>query len=107
MIGAGVEIHREANEMRICISGEIDVANAVALEQQLTSAIDNDVTRAVVDLTETDYIDSAGIRVLFDIATRLRTRQIAIRVIAPLGSAARRALEISGYRTVASIDDGG
>jgi anti-anti-sigma factor len=48
----------------IALAGELDLAGAAALEQELT-VLEADVADAVViDLREVDFMDSSGLRVL-------------------------------------------
>lgn len=89
----------------IVIEGEIDLSNAESVEADLSEAIPNRTMTAAVDLSNVAYIDSIGMRVLFSLVTRLETAQIGIRFIAPLGSPARRIIQISGLDAVAQVDD--
>jgi stage II sporulation protein AA (anti-sigma F factor antagonist) len=61
---------------------------------------------AVVDLTQVTYIDSIGMRVLFGLATSLQTAQIGLKLIAPIGSPARRLIEISGLDVIVDVEPG-
>jgi stage II sporulation protein AA (anti-sigma F factor antagonist) len=49
-----------------------------------------------VDLTHLTYMDSVGIRLLFDLASHLQKSHIALMVIAPFGSPARQLVQFSG-----------
>jgi anti-sigma B factor antagonist len=62
--------------MRITIRGEIDLSNVGAVEQQMLDAISNQLSEVVVDLSGVTYVDSAGLRVLFTLGTRLESLQI-------------------------------
>ena len=46
----------------------------------------NDVRALVLDLTDTSYIDSYGISLIFDAAARLRNRRQQLRLVVPPGS---------------------
>ena len=46
------------------VSGRVDSATAPELEKSLQSLLDSERTRIVLDLQETDYMSSAGLRVL-------------------------------------------
>jgi anti-anti-sigma factor len=48
------------------VAGEVDLANAARLRQELMALATDDVDGLVVDVTDVPYADSAGIRVLFD-----------------------------------------
>ncbi|MEV5801855.1 STAS domain-containing protein [Streptomyces collinus] len=54
--------------VRLTVAGEIDMSNAGLLAE----ALDEHTGPLVVDLTEVEYLDSAGLSVLFAHADRLR-----------------------------------
>ena len=90
-----VELVRE-DAVRIVVGGEIDLANASAVERQIVEAISNQLTEVTLDLTALAYIDSAGLRVLFTLGTRLETLQIALELLVPAESPIRKMIELSG-----------
>jgi stage II sporulation protein AA (anti-sigma F factor antagonist) len=90
-----VERVRE-DAVRIVVGGEIDLANASAVERQIVDAISNQLTEVTLDLTALTYIDSAGLRVLFTLGTRLETLQIALELVVPTESPIRKMIELSG-----------
>ena len=92
-----IGIDRTDGVLTIRLGGEIDLANADQVEATIEEAIDSSVTEAVFDLGAVVYLDSAGVRVLFVLSDRLRIRQIAMRVVAPAGTPARRVLEVAGF----------
>jgi anti-anti-sigma factor len=51
--------------MRIVLSGEIDLANAAAVEDELREAVSRQPATVSVDLTDLTYMDSARVRILF------------------------------------------
>ena len=53
------------------LSGEIDRSNAAELGDRVASAIGEESGGLVVDLSELEFIDSTGIRMLFGLATQL------------------------------------
>ncbi|MFI9470361.1 STAS domain-containing protein [Streptomyces sp. NPDC052492] len=53
--------------VRLAVSGEIDMSNA----GHLAEALDGGAGPLVLDLTEVEYLDSAGLSVLFAHAERL------------------------------------
>ncbi len=54
---------------------DIDAANAANAQQQLADALDPDTSRLVVDLSDTRYLDSAGIDMLLRLGDRLDHRR--------------------------------
>ncbi|OXS37186.1 STAS domain-containing protein [Streptomyces sp. XY006] len=82
---------------RLSVSGEIDMSNASALAE----ALDTGSGHVVVDLTAVEYLDSAGLSVLFARAERLEL------IVTPL---LEPVLAVSGLAELATVhrhgDDG-
>ena len=89
--------------VRIAVAGEIDLVNATAVEQRITEAITNQLRAVTLDLTALEYIDSAGLRVLFQLASRLETLQIAIELVVAPRSSVRRLVDLSGLATAMPV----
>jgi anti-sigma B factor antagonist len=87
------------------VAGEVDLANAARLRQELLALVTDEVDGLVVDVTDVPYADSAGIRVLFDLARDLRRRDQSLTVTVPVSSPLRRLLKITNFQEVASICD--
>ncbi|MER5884884.1 STAS domain-containing protein [Streptomyces sp. NPDC001941] len=75
---------------RLTVSGEIDMSNAASL----ADAIDGAPGPLVVDLTDVEYLDSAGLSVLFAHAERLEL------VVTPL---LEPVLTVSGLAALAKV----
>jgi anti-anti-sigma factor len=103
MTSARVDVSVDGGHVRIAVAGEVDLANTVVVEEQIVAAITNQVTSVSVDLGEVEYLDSAGMRILFSLASRLAGLQIAFEVVAPVGSAARRLVEVSGLASLVAL----
>jgi len=86
------------------IAGEIDLANAARVREDAV-ALAADAPGLIVDLTTVSYLDSAGVRVLFQLARDLRQRDQSLLVIVPVGSPLRRVLKITSFHEVAPICD--
>jgi anti-anti-sigma factor len=100
---ARVETRAEDGSMHITLSGEIDLANAVAVEDEIREAVSTQPTAVSVDLTDLTYMDSAGIRILFALASRLQALRIVLELIVPIDSPTRRLIELSGFESFASL----
>src|SRR5439155_5170535 len=57
--------------------GEIDASNAPGFASELKERLPNSAIGLVLDLSETTYIDSAGLHLIFDLSDALRRRQQA------------------------------
>ena len=63
------------------VAGEVDASNVADLSQRLLAAVSNRARALVIDLTETSYIDSSGISLIFDAAARMRNRRQELRLV--------------------------
>jgi anti-anti-sigma factor len=79
------------------LTDDIDAGNAQKLYHELFDGMSRDAVGLVVDLSEVKHIDSAGIRMLYNLAGRLSQRRLALRVVVPHTSPIRRVLELSCF----------
>lgn len=93
---AVVTVERRDAAVLITVTGEIDIANAKAIEQQILRATDGGLTAVAVDLTGLHYIDSAGLWILFRLGTSLSTAGIAGEVVVAVDGPVRRMIETAG-----------
>ncbi|MDT0392051.1 MULTISPECIES: STAS domain-containing protein [Streptomyces] len=82
---------------RLSVSGEIDMSNASALAE----ALDTGAGHVVVDLTAVEYLDSAGLSVLFARAERLEL------IVTPLLEPVLAVSGLADLATVHSLGDDG
>ena len=61
---------REGEVHTVILDGELDLANAAKLEEELRRIEDTDAGVILVDLEELSFIDSTGLRVLLTAAAR-------------------------------------
>lgn len=78
------------------IAGEVDASNTFEIGERLRTLLTNRSRVLVVDLTETTYVDSAGINVLFELASELEHRQQRLRLVVAPGSPIARMAAIVG-----------
>jgi anti-anti-sigma factor len=86
------------------VRGEVDVSNADDLGHQLHGLVPNSALGLVLDLTETTYFDSSGVRLLFDLGERLGRRQQVLRVVVEEGSFLADLLETINFVVFAPVD---
>jgi anti-anti-sigma factor len=63
------------------VVGEVDASNVADLSERLLKSVSNKARALVLDLTETSYIDSSGISLIFDAAARMRNRRQQMRLV--------------------------
>ncbi|HVT65565.1 MAG TPA: SpoIIE family protein phosphatase [Mycobacteriales bacterium] len=81
----------------IPLYGEIDLANATTRYHEIITQVRPHAIGLVLDLTEVDHIDSAGVRLLFRVATRIAPRRQSFCVVTTPDSAVDRILRLCGY----------
>ena len=87
------------------LDGEIDITNSVELETELSYAVPNDAQGLILDMTQVSFIDSSGIRTLFDLASRLHHHQQELRIVLPATSALRRTIGLLQIPAVIPVFD--
>jgi len=100
---AEVVVERHGDAVVARLTGEVDMTNAGYVGDELRESVPNDAAGLVVDLSETRYIDSAAIGLLFELARRLTRRRQDMRLVVPEGSPLQRVLEITEIHTAAPI----
>ena len=63
------------------VAGEVDASNVDDLTRQLLDAVSNQTRAVILDLSETSYIDSSGISLIFDTAARMKNRRQQLRLV--------------------------
>jgi anti-anti-sigma factor len=104
---ATVDASADHGAVRIRLSGEIDLANASTVDEQIRTAVAGQPAAVSVDLTNLTYMDSVGVRLLFDLASHLKESHTALKLIAPFESPTRRLLEFSGLDSLVPFHPAG
>ena len=85
------------------VNEDIDAANATITQQQLADALGPDASSLVIDLTETRYLDSAGIDMLLRLSDRLDHRRAKLILVIPDASQLKRLASIVGMPDAIAI----
>jgi anti-anti-sigma factor len=85
------------------VKGEVDISNADSLLERLLDAVPNTASALLLDLSEVDYLDSSGVRLIFDLATRLRNRGQNLELVVPDDSMIRRVLLLTEVQQLVPI----
>ncbi len=95
-----VELEQCGDVVVAHVSGEVDLSNAATITERLLAAIPNTATTLVVDLSGTSYLDSSGVRMIFDLANRLRNRRQELELVVPDASTIKRVLLLTEVEQV-------
>jgi anti-anti-sigma factor len=78
------------------LSGEIDMSNAEDMGATVVGATPNEVSGVVLDLSDVEYMDSAGIYVIFGMRASLQARGQTLIMVMPADSPVYDALRLAG-----------
>jgi anti-sigma B factor antagonist len=98
VIGVGalkVTSERDGEIHSIRLSGELDVATAGAVEDELSRVEATDASTIVIDLAGLTFMDSTGIRLLVNAAARTRKGNPRLALLRG-GDAIQRVLQLTG-----------
>ena len=82
------------------LSGEIDLSNAASVTEQLVEAMPNSATALVLEMSGTSYLDSSGVRLIFELAQRLSNRRQKLKLVVPDDANIRRVLVLTEVERV-------
>ena len=97
------EWHDEVPVARV--QGEVDASNVKEIGDRLRSLLSNRSVAMIVDLSATTYLDSAGIRMLFELAQRLEGRRQSLAVVVPPDSLIRHSLLVTELEQAVPMHD--
>ncbi|MCC7272687.1 MAG: STAS domain-containing protein [Alphaproteobacteria bacterium] len=83
-------------------AGRLDISSAKLVEDSLIGIIERGNSRLVLDLSQLDYISSAGLRTLLVVAKRVETAKGKI-ALAGLKPNVREVLEVGGFDRIFAI----
>jgi len=100
-----VLMRHELEAALVLITGEVDLMTAPRLEAVLDETLRTNARDIVIDLTETTFVDSAGIHILVQAQQRASRHVVVICGLGPV----RRALELLGLveplNVVSTLDE--
>jgi anti-anti-sigma factor len=98
-IGSGlaqIDLHEHDRVFSVAVRGELDISNVERL-RVAAMMIPNEALGLVVDLTDTSFIDSSTVGLLFELKNSLARRSQALRVVCRPSSPPARALEMMSF----------
>ena len=86
------------------VEGEIDIANAAELRDELFAALSNRPPGLIVDLSGVTYLDSRGVHVLLELAERMKVRHLQLRLVVPESTPIKRVLQLTHLDQIVPVD---
>jgi anti-sigma B factor antagonist len=90
-----IDVHPQRQSVRVAVAGELDLANAGALQAQLDALRDHGFTDVVLDLRELEFMDSSGVALILGEGRRARGAGQRFSLVAGR-TAVQRALRLCG-----------
>jgi anti-sigma B factor antagonist len=84
----------------IAVNNRLDAFSAAGFRSQLQILLDQGVNRLVIDLSQTPFLDSAGMAALVSALKQCRQRNGDVRLVAPQSEAVKRILELTKFDRV-------
>src|SRR5688500_9464027 len=95
-----IDIEQRDSVVIAHVAGEVDLSNAASVTDRLVAAMPNTATVLVLDMAATDYLDSSGVRLIFELAQRLTNRRQKLRLVVPDDANIRRVLALTEVEQV-------
>jgi anti-sigma B factor antagonist len=106
---ATVSVERHGVAPVIHVRGQIDLLSAVDVRADILAAVPVDGPGGVLDLTQTNYVDSIGVRSLFEVAERLQARRQRVVLVVTQEALIRRVVALTqldeAVRFVATVEE--
>lgn len=87
------------------VSGEVDLSNAELVRDKIAAAVPDTAAVIVLDLSETAYLDSAGIAMIFRLAERLEYNRQELRLVVPPDAPIRAVIRLTRMDRVIPTQD--
>jgi anti-sigma B factor antagonist len=84
-------------QLVVCtVTGEVDLSNATKICDAIGDVTPNTVLGVVLDLSRVDYLDSAGIHLIYRLRENLRARGQKLMLTIPADSPVQDSLRLAG-----------
>ncbi len=93
---ADVQITLVPNALIAHVTGEVDMSNAEEVGANVIRATPNEAQGVVLDLSDVEYLDSAGIYVIYGMRASLQARGQALVIVIPPTSPVHDSLRLAG-----------
>ena len=92
---AEVQIQRDGTVVVARLSGEIDLSNVEPIRSALLDPVGQETDCLIIDLGATRYLDSTGVRMIFDVALLLHSHRQQLRLVVTDETIVRRVLVLT------------
>ena len=93
---ADLQLADEGRAVVARLTGEVDLSNTAHIGGALAESVPNAALALILDLTDVEYLDSAGIHLVYELREQLRARGQTLQLVIPADSPAHDALRLAG-----------
>ncbi|MCB9245334.1 MAG: STAS domain-containing protein [Flavobacteriales bacterium] len=97
-----VDIYEEQGVSIVHLSGNLDTNTSPPVEAKISNLLEEGTRKMVIDLSETDYVSSAGLRIFLATAKKITANGGAVKLAGP-NSVVKEILDISGFSTILDV----
>lgn len=91
-----LQLKQEGPVVHATLRGDIDMSNADELRSELSSETPNSALSLILDLSDVDYLDSAGIHMVHRLREDLRASGQRLQLVIPENSLINATLRLAG-----------
>lgn len=95
---------KEGNALVISVKGRMDAVTSPEFDKAAQTLMGGGESLFILDLTDLDYISSAGLRSILALAKKLKTDGITLH-LAALQAAVKEVFDISGFSSIIPISE--
>jgi anti-anti-sigma factor len=103
---ADVQITLAPTALIAHVTGEVDMSNAEDVGATVIGATPNEAQGVILDLTGVDYLDSAGIYVIYGMRASLQARGQVLILVIPPTSPVEDSLRLAGAERPGEVAEG-
>jgi anti-sigma B factor antagonist len=92
---ASLQIVSDAGLVRVILAGELDAASAPGVRSRLDAALRGPIEGLVLDLQGVEFMDSAGVELLFRLRHDLAVRGVRLTLVVAPDALIRRTLMVA------------
>ena len=95
MTTLSLETREEGDQVRIALSGELDLSSALTFDEEVRRAEEREPKTLVIDLSGLRFLDSTGLRLIMSAQARARKRGMRLAIVEG-GDAVKRIFRLAG-----------
>lgn len=101
---ARVQVSAVGDLIVVSVDGEVDISNIHDVTKAIVEGARPAARGLILDLSRTRYLDSHGVKLIFELRSGLETRRQSLRIVVPEGSPLRRLFEIFALGDAVPLD---